>query len=161
MGGEGVMDSKDQIKKPGVLPSHHSPVRHILNKTRGLPNDEFIEIFENAKEIPSAYVIMEGDWGGQIYLSCPIELVKCNEKSLGILLDDLDEIAWGCNEGEGKGLFYEIHLPGDGVGGGMGGGLVEEGLWIHDEFKVLNLFDRIEQVLLGDIDKIGKRNDRK
>jgi hypothetical protein len=48
---------------------------------------------------------MEVDWGGEIYLVCPIELVKCDENTLHILLGDLDKISWACNEGEGKGIY--------------------------------------------------------
>jgi hypothetical protein len=140
-----------------IIPEHHSPVRHILNETKGVPNDIFIDSFENARDFPSAYVIMEGDWGGQIYFSCPMQLVKCSEESLHNLLDDLDVIAWECNEGDGKGLYYEIHSPGDGIGGGMGGGEVKEELWIHNEFMELKLFDEIEQVILGKKDRIRKQ----
>ncbi|WP_289355064.1 hypothetical protein [Paenibacillus sp. S-12] len=82
----------------------------------------FIEDFKKAKAIPDTYVIMEGDWGGQIYLSYPMKYINCSEEILHNLLDDLDSIAWDCNEGEGKGLYYEIRRPGDGIGGGMGGG---------------------------------------
>ena len=156
MGGS-VVGRKNQNKEIEILPHHHSPVRHILNEANGKPNNIFIDSFKNAKDIPSTYVIMEGDWGGQIYLTCPMKLVKCSEESLKILLDDLDVLAWECNDGEGKGLFYEIHHPGDGIGGGMGGGQVKEGLWIHNEFMDLNLFSDIEQVLIGKKDRIRRQ----
>ncbi|WP_307215224.1 hypothetical protein [Paenibacillus tundrae] len=92
----------------------------MLNEVNGLPNSQFIDSFKKALDTPDAYVIMEGDDGGQIYLSCPMKLVKCSEETLHILLKDLDTIAWDCNEGEGQGLFYEKLFPGDGISGGMG-----------------------------------------
>ncbi|MNZ37281.1 hypothetical protein D3C78_547230 [compost metagenome] len=99
-------------------------------------------------------MIMEGDWGGQIYLSCPMDIVKCNEDILRNLLTDLDTIAWDCNEGEGKELYYEVRQPGEGIGGGMGGGEIKVKLWIHKEFSDLNLYDEIEDVLSGRKDKL-------
>ena len=34
---------------------------------------------ETAKSDPNTYVVMEGDWGGQIYLTCPVKYVICEE----------------------------------------------------------------------------------
>lgn len=150
-------NKREKNKGPVIIPDHHSPVRHIINEANGVPNNLFMEGFDKAKNTPNTYVVMEGDWGGQIYLSCPMDLVKCSEESLITLLKDLDSIAWECNEGEGKGLYYEIHRLGDGIGGGMGGGEVKEGLWIHNEFMKLNLFNDIEQVILGIIDCINRQ----
>lgn len=81
-----------------------------------------------AKEIEGSYVVLEGDWGGQIYLCCPVSHIKCSQEQLKRLLDDLDAIAWKCNEEEGKGMYFEIRKPGEGIGGGMGGGLIKEDL---------------------------------
>lgn len=144
----------DEKKEMGVIPEHHSPIRHILNETNGLPNNQFIDSFKKAVDTPAAYVIMEGDYGGQIYLSCPMKLVNCSEEILHTLLKDLDTIAWGCNEGEGQGLYYEKHFPGDGIGGGMGGGEVKEELWIHNEFIDLQLYDEIHEVVIGNKERL-------
>lgn len=148
---------KDENNEMVVIPERHSPVRHILNEANGLPNNQFIDSFKKAADTPDAYVIMEGDDGGQIYLSCPMKLVNCSEETLHTLLKDLDTIAWDCNEGEGRGLFYEKLFPGDGISGGMGGGDVEEGLWIHEEFIDLQLYDEIHEVILGNKERITKQ----
>lgn len=37
---------------------------------------------ETAKSDPNAYVVMEGDWGGQIYLTCPVNYIVCDEALL-------------------------------------------------------------------------------
>lgn len=126
----------------------------MINEASGKPNDYFIESFELAKVTENAYVIMEGDWGGQIYLICPMKLIQCSEFTLTNLLDDLDNTAWECNEGEGKGIYYEIRIPGEIVGGGMGGGEVTDQLWLHKEFTDLGLFKAIEKVITGKTEKI-------
>lgn len=61
--------------------------------------EEFQEILK--KEIPSGYLILSGDWGGQIYLTVPLKEVKNPSNILG-LLRKMDEFAWSCNEGEGR-----------------------------------------------------------
>ncbi len=39
-------------------------------------------------------VIFEGDYGGQIYATCPASLVRCSEETLQGLLRDLDTVGW-------------------------------------------------------------------
>ncbi|MCU6792613.1 hypothetical protein OB236_10825 [Paenibacillus sp. WQ 127069] len=128
------------------IPQYHSPVRHILNEVNGLSNEIFIKDFQEAKETGHSYVIMEGDWGGQIYLSCPMSLVECSEEELQTLLIDLDKVAWGCNDVYGRGLYYEIHFSEEGIGGGM----ITDTLWVHDEFIEKNLKDQIYLVISGE-----------
>ncbi|WP_017689866.1 hypothetical protein [Paenibacillus sp. PAMC 26794] len=50
---------KDDNNQLGVIPEHHSPVRHMLNEANGLPNSQFIDSFKKALDTPDAYVIME------------------------------------------------------------------------------------------------------
>lgn len=149
-----MSNKKDENNKEMIIPEHHSAVRHIINEANGKPNDMFVESFLQAQNTVGTYVIMEGDWGGQIYLSCPMNIVKCNEDTLKNLLIDLDTIAWDCNECEGTGLYYEVREPGEGISGGMGGGEIKEELWIHKEFSDLNLYEEIENVLSGAKEKI-------
>ncbi|MBE7680780.1 hypothetical protein [Paenibacillus sp. P13VS] len=149
-----MSNKKDENNEEMIVPEHHSAVRHILNEANGKPNDMFVESFLQAKNTNGTYVIMEGDWGGQVYLSCPMDIVKCNEDTLKNLLIDLDTIAWDCNEGEGKGLYYEVRQPEEGICGGMGGGEITEKLWIHEEFSDLNLYEEIEIVLSGAKEKL-------
>lgn len=78
---------------------------------------------------------------------CPMELVRCDREALANLLNDLDKIAWEDNEGEGKGIYYEVKKEGEIVEGGMGGGLVTNNLWVHDEFK--DIVEDIKQVIEG------------
>ncbi len=151
-----MSNKKDENNKEMIVPEHHSAVRHIINEAHRKPNDMFVESFLQAQNTAGTYVIMEGDWGGQIYLSCPMNIVKCNEDTLENLLIDLDIIAWDCNEGEGRGVYYEVREPGEGIGVGMGGGEINEELWIHKEFSDLNLYEEIEDVLSGATEKIKK-----
>jgi len=137
------------------IPEHHSPVRHILNEAHGNSNNGFLGNFNLAKETPNAYVIMEGDWGGQIYLVCPIKMIKCDEEQLKKLLLDLDSIAWPGNDG-GYGIYYEKHNPGDIIAGGMGGGIATETLWVHDEFKEKKLKEQIFEVISGERKEIER-----
>ncbi|MGC5323878.1 hypothetical protein [Brevibacillus sp. SYSU BS000544] len=139
MGANGKKDEK-------AIPNSHSPVRHLINEAHNLEH-RFIENYEQAIRIKNSVVILEGDWGGQIYLVCPMDLIKCDKESLENLLDDLDKIAWECNDGEGKGIYYEIREIGESVAGGMGGGVVSNTPWVHDEFEAI--YEDIQKVIGG------------
>jgi len=86
-----------------------------------------------ARDVPDGVVILEGDYGGQIYLVAPAARVECNEAALDLLLRDLDEVAWPGAEPNASSLRYEQLAPGAVVPGGMGGGLVADDVWIHPE----------------------------
>ena len=85
------------------------------------------------------WLVFEGDWGGQIYLTVPSHLVG-EEAHVSELLMKLDAFAWDCNEGDGCSTYeYDPASFGgtaeDGVSGGMGGGELRDGLWLHEEFR--------------------------
>lgn len=86
-----------------------------------------------AREASDGVVILEGDYGGQIYLVASAARVACDEAALARLLADLDAIAWPGSEPEASSVRYERLAAGERVPGGMGGGRVEEGVWIHAE----------------------------
>ena len=110
--------------------------------------------FDEAKSKEDGVVIMEGDYGGQIYLTCQMKHIKCDEETMNKLLHDLDRIEWGCNdEDEGSSIDYHCVKPGYGVIGGMGGGVVVNGLWIHEDINP-TVTAKIQQVLTGEIKSI-------
>jgi hypothetical protein len=81
-------------------------------------------------------IVLEGDWGGTIYATLPVDMLK---RSLDIVTDlamKLEERAWSCNIDEdsprgGSGAYLIDAEVGDGVTGGMGGGRVANGLWVN------------------------------
>jgi hypothetical protein len=111
-----------------------------------------------AREHPASVVIFEGDYGGTIYLTIPVNHVACDEAALKQLLLDIDSMYW--SDPGGTLAAYEVVPIGGGVAGGMGGGLVVDGLWLHPEIEALDVGEQIEQVLNGRrprIDTAGKR----
>ncbi len=86
-----------------------------------------------ARDVPSAFAILQGDWGGQIYLVAPIARVACDEAALARLLASLDEIAWPGNDPSGATLRFERLAPGERIPGGMGGAIAAADPWIHPE----------------------------
>lgn len=136
------------MANPSDLPDHESGVRRLYSDAHGLPYVPLRSLAE-AKQHEDGIVVMEGDWGGQIYLVCPARFVACDEPTLNQLLQDLDTIAWECNEGEGARVYFERASTGSGIAGGMGGGAVTDELWVHKEFHDLGLVDEIRGVLQG------------
>ncbi len=77
----------------------------------------------------SKWFILEGDWGGQIYLTIPIAKTTAERAQQALRI--IDAVEWSCNERRGASFYTQDGQPGDGVWGGMGGGLLTEGLWTH------------------------------
>lgn len=147
--GINLIEPENNILKPKVkdnfIPDHHSPVRHMVNLANGQSNT-FLRNYEKAKKTKSSYIIMEGDWGGQIYLSYPVNLIKCQFDRVEQLLNDINKIEWD-DDGEGARIYFEVKKVGDGIAGGMKGGLITDSLWVHSRLEKLK--DEIMDVLLG------------
>jgi hypothetical protein len=101
-----------------------------------------------ARDTPDGVVILEGDYGGQIYLVAPAALVECSEGALELLLRDLDELAWPGSEADASSVRYEELPLGAGVPGGMGGGKVTGAVWIHPDLS--EHAEAIRAVLTGE-----------
>lgn len=127
-----------------VLPEHESAVRRLVADAHG---DEYValESLAEARQVEDAAVVMEGDYGGSIYLTCPVGLVVCDEESLRELLIDLDKLDWD-NPG-GTGLYFEVAPPGTGIAGGSGGGIVTDSLWLHPDLERQRIRDQVESVI--------------
>ena len=83
------------------------------------------------------WLVLEGDWGGQVYLTIPWNQVG-PKACIKTLHRELDAIAWSSNDG---GALWNLYDPAehdakqeDGYSGGMGGGKLENVLWMHIEF---------------------------
>ena len=87
-----------------------------------------------ARRAPDAFVILEGDDGGQIYVVAPVERVACAESTLHSLLHDIDACEW--NAPDVARLVFARHRPGDGVPGGMGGAVADPNVWTHPKLSV-------------------------
>lgn len=57
------------------IPEHQSVVRTICSK-QFIPLKNWEEALEK-----DGHLIMEGDYGGIIYLTCPVKLIKCSEQN--------------------------------------------------------------------------------
>jgi hypothetical protein len=86
------------------------------------------------------WLVLEGDWGGQIYLTVPSHLVGEGAR-VDELLEKLDAFAWDCNEGDGRSVYLyepeadELAFADDGSTVGTTGYRFMDRLWIHPEFK--------------------------
>ncbi len=105
-----------------------------------------IQTLEEARQA-DAHMYMQGDWGGQIYLSIPARQIVCGMDELQTLLKHIDRREWGCNEGDGKSIGFLKALKDVGISGGMGGGQANESLWVHESLE--DLKSDIEDVLRG------------
>jgi hypothetical protein len=104
---------------------------------------------EEAQADSAGVVILQGDDGGQIYVVCPAARVVWGTEELDQLLRDIDELEWPGNDPDMARIIYERAAIGSGVAGGMGGGVVSDGPWIHSRLRDSGLVSEIESVLAG------------
>ena len=88
-----------------------------------------------ARAVPDGSVVLQGDWGGQIYLTAPASKVACDEATLARLLRELDAVAWPGSDPGAAEIGYERLREGESVPGGMGGGKVTGDVWVHEELR--------------------------
>lgn len=55
---------------------------------------------ERRNVLADLWLVLQGDWGGQIYLTAPWKCVAHNAK-IGELLRSMNGLAWGCNGQDG------------------------------------------------------------
>jgi hypothetical protein len=133
---------------PDIISEHERSIEHILAEASGAEYRPLRSLAE-AQQVPDGRVILDGDWGGQVYLSCPASMVRCSQEVLHRLLLDIDARCWACNEGGGAGVYFERKPVGAEVSGGMGGGIVTDGLWLHEEVEGFGIRAQIEEILAG------------
>lgn len=82
----------------------------------------------------SRFHVLQGDFGGQVYLTVPV--VGTDKRNIETLLSELDAIAWSVNEGDGASKSTCDYKRCKEVSGGMGGGMMVIGaVWMHEEFR--------------------------
>jgi hypothetical protein len=138
------MNEDDSLKDIPILPDHESGLRRMIADSKGMQYRAFRSFLE-AKSSPDSIAIFEGDYGGQIYLVARVSRISCSEHILVHLLDELDSLEW--KDPQGAGLFFEEAEIGQSIPGGMGGGIVKDGTWIHP--KLQQYSSRVEDVLTG------------
>ncbi|MDH4230814.1 MAG: hypothetical protein OEW04_02165 [Nitrospirota bacterium] len=145
--------NKDKIEIE-TLPPQQSGVRRMMADAAGRSYQSFKTLSE-AQHHDNTVAVFEGDYGGQIYLVCPILLIKCDETKLQQLLKDIDSYCW--NDPDGGNIYYEQKPESGLISGGMGGGIATTDLWIHDELRKLRLKEDIEDVLSDKKEHIRRR----
>ena len=119
---------------PRKLPDHESGVRRLTADAKGQPYVALRSLAE-AQALPDGAVVLEGDYGGQIYVVAPAARVCCSEPALEALLSDIDALEWA--DPDGARLYYERHVVGAPVTGGMGGGVFTQDVWVHPKLNTL------------------------
>lgn len=143
--GNDSVDNKKSNKEKIMVKDYENFMRKRYNESRNLPYLAFKNL-KDAKKADKAYVIFEGDYGGIIYLTCPVNEVKCSDDELQDLLKYIEENYW--NDLSTAGIYYEILEENqETIAGGMGGGKIDKGLWVNSEMVKLGLANKIKAVI--------------
>jgi len=128
---EKMNDKKNKDDQPR-LEDQESGLRSLLTEASGETYTSYKSLAE-AKIDPNGVAILEGDYGGQIYVVVRAKDVKCDDNLLFDLLQYLDRIEW--DDPDGASIYYESRPVNSGVAGGMGGGAVMDKIWIHPRLQ--------------------------
>ena len=114
-----------------------------------LPSNEYprVDSLAEAQALSGYVLVMEGDYGGQIYATCPVDLVRCGAGDLEKLLVYLDRLQWG--EPLGRSIYFEFAPAGSHLDGGMGGGTVVPGVWCHEELHAMGIAALVADLIEG------------
>ena len=137
-------EEEDTLSEEHIILEHESGLRSMIADAHGLPYRAFRSLHE-AKESPDSVAVFEGDYGGQIYVVARVSAISCSEQVLVSLLSELDSLEW--RDPEGMGLYFEEAEIGQPIAGGMGGGRVTEGIWVHSRMQ--QYASLVEEVLAG------------
>lgn len=131
-------------------PKLHALLKHVHERWIDGTNPHSVTLAV-ALGFPASNVVamLEGDFGGQTYVVCPVHRIRCDETTLRQLITDLNAIEWPGNPPENKLSFFRADL-GTNVGGGMGGGFYTEDIWVHARLRQKGLEPRIRAVLAGE-----------
>jgi hypothetical protein len=124
------------------LPAHQSAVRRFAYEDVSMPYLALLTLDE-ARSWSDGVVILEGDFGGQIFAVCSAAGVGCDAATLDQLVRDLHTAYWPNCPRDGAQVFHERLALGTAVLGGEGGGWVTEDIWVHpwlaeDGLRTLN-----------------------
>jgi hypothetical protein len=138
------MDDKKLFVSEPVGDAHSSPLRAMMAEAQG---EQYVplESLGAAQQAPDGVVILEGDEGSTVYVVCPASQVRCAEEALELLLRDVDALYW--NDASMARICFERQLIGSVIPGGMGGGLVTDGVWMHEALR--SKADAIRAVIEG------------
>ena len=141
------------IEEPNKTPEGASPLRSMLDQAHGIEHRSY-RTLDEACSVEGVVAVMDGDYGGMIYLTCPVRLIRCDAETLYRLLADIDNLGW--NDPEGASLYFEVASREAGIADGMGGGAVCESVWLHP--RLMNFFSRVEAVIAGTSESIFIEN---
>jgi hypothetical protein len=113
---------------PDEVPAHD--IRQFLAEVHDA-NYVSYRTLDAARRDPDSAVVLSGDYGGTIFLTVPVRLVRCDMTALLTLVSDLDAVTWMSGDPTMATVAIERHPVGTGVTGGDGGGVVVDGVWVH------------------------------
>jgi hypothetical protein len=137
--------------KPDITADSESPLRNLMAQRGSMPYCPLSSL-EAAQLDPHGIVVLEGDNGGQIYVVSPITYVLCSGEALELLLMALDERSWpvnGWDMWDRRRVYFESKPTGQRIPGGIGGGEVIDGVWIHPDLIAKGFAGAIKEVLSG------------
>lgn len=65
--------------EPSQIPPNVSPLRFMMAEAAAVPHVRFGTL-EAARQAPDAVAVMEGDYGGQIYFTCPVRNIDARRR---------------------------------------------------------------------------------
>jgi hypothetical protein len=135
------------------LHEHESPLRRMMAQS-GTTAYQPLHALSEAQSWDDGIVVLEGDDGGQVYLVARARDVRCTEDALDELLVSIDSTQWDGDDTSRR-VYSERQRANSGIPGGMGGGRVVPGIWLHPALFGEGLADLVLEVLAGQRQRLG------
>jgi hypothetical protein len=137
------------------LPRTRNIIRDLANEGVGIKeygmNYNPIENITEAMKFDDSYVVMEEGRYCEYLLICPLKNINCSEKTLHILLIELNRKWNGYDITNAATIYYQRHQPGDKLRGETGIVTVKQDLWLNKKFRSKKLKKKIIKVLKGEL----------
>lgn len=130
-----IRDALDEFDRAAAPQAFDEPDAGDERPNDDASDDPFVTLksLREARALEHTAVIMQGGDNEQIYLTVPVSYVRCDEGTLHALLSALDALQ--LNRPNRAGLSFELAPVGSGVFGGLGGGSIVDGVWIHPRLE--------------------------
>jgi hypothetical protein len=135
-----------QVGGSDGIPVHGA--RSFIAEACGREYVSYPSLTEAASD-PDGALVLCGDYGGTVFVTAPARLVGCDVGALRTLVSDLDAVTWMSGDLTSASVALERHPVGTGVVGGMGGGVVIDGVWVHPTDVPEEIHAQVREVVSG------------
>lgn len=121
-----------------------------------------LDSFVEARALARGHLLIQGDSGGETFLTCPVSSVECGAENLFLLMLDLESLSQVCKLSE---VTLSAEVPTTGydawivcaefdLGESYQGSEIRDDLWLNDQFQNFGIASDVRLILTGELDRL-------